>query len=64
MGVLRPDSALSPRQRRLNKIVQLISVLVGIAFGVEWAKECAAILSAYLADFDRLDDANAALVEY
>jgi hypothetical protein len=52
MGVLRPDKPLSPRQLRLNKVFLLISVLIGIALGVEWARECAAIQSAYLASYD------------
>ncbi len=35
----------------MNKAVLLVSVLIGIAFGVEQARECAAISSAYLADY-------------
>jgi hypothetical protein len=52
MAVLRPDTPLSLGQRRLNKVVLLISVLIGIGLGLEWARECAAIPSAYLADYD------------
>jgi hypothetical protein len=52
MALLRPDRPLSLRQRRMNRIVLLISVLAGIALGMEWARECAAIPSAYLADYD------------
>jgi hypothetical protein len=51
MGVLRPDRPLSPRQRRLNRVVLLVSALIGVALGVDWARECAAIPSAYLADY-------------
>jgi hypothetical protein len=51
MGVLRPDRTVPLRQRHLNKVVLLVSVLIGIAIGLEWARECAAIPSAYLADY-------------
>lgn len=51
MGVLRPDSPLSPRHRRLNKVVLLISVLIGVGLGVQGARECAAFSSAYLANY-------------
>jgi len=51
MGVLHPDRPLSPPQHRLNKVVVLISVLIGLALGVEWARECALTRSAYLADY-------------
>jgi hypothetical protein len=52
MGVLHPDRPFSPRHRRLNRVVLLISVLIGITLGLEWARECAAIQSSYLASYD------------
>ena len=52
MGVFRPNSPLSLRQRRVNKAVLLVSVLLGVAFGVVQARECAAISSAYLGDYN------------
>jgi len=51
MGVLRPYRPLSPPQHRLNKVVVLISVLLGFALGVEWARECALTPSAYLVGY-------------
>ncbi len=52
MAVLRPDRPLSSRQGLVNKCALLTSASIGIALGLEGARECAAITSAYLADYN------------
>lgn len=52
MSVLRSDTPLSSFQRRANKLILPILAFVGIALGLKSARECAAVSSAYLADYD------------
>jgi hypothetical protein len=52
MALLRSNQPLSSLQRRVNKGALPLSALVGSALGWREAKECAAITSAYLADYN------------
>jgi hypothetical protein len=54
MTLLRSNQPLSPSQKRVNRVVPLLSALVGVAFGLWVAKDCAAITSGYLASYSYL----------
>jgi hypothetical protein len=54
MSVLRSNQSLSPIQKRVNRVVPLLSCLVGIAFGLWVAKDCAAITSGYEASYSNV----------
>lgn len=54
MPLLRSNQPLSPIQERVNRVVPLLSALIGIAFGLWVAKDCAALASGYLANYSNV----------